>query len=152
MARPRGAREKLLSFLIDRYPNPVPLRELQQAAGIGDWPRRVRELRAAGWNIEYLTSSRSYRLRSKERNARQVQTAAINLKLRYRIITRDHSRCRRCGATIEDGVKLVVDHIIPREWGGSNDDTNLWTLCEPCNLGKKAWQSDVDAATMTAVL
>jgi hypothetical protein len=49
-------------------------------------------------------------------------------------------------------VKLVVDHIIPREWGGSNDDTNLWTLCEPCNLGKKAWQSDIDAGTMTKIL
>jgi hypothetical protein len=45
-----------------------------------------------------------------------------------------------------------VDHIVPREWGGSNEDRNLWTLCEECNLGKKAWQSDVDAKTMAAVL
>lgn len=130
----------------------MPLDELQQVAEIGDWPRRVRELRSVGWDIEYLTSARAYRLRSKDQNARHIQTGGIGLKQRYRVITRDHSKCRRCGAAVEDGVKLVVDHIIPRDWGGGNDDTNLWTLCEPCNLGKKAWQSDIDAGTMTKVL
>lgn len=42
--------------------------------------------------------------------------------------------------------------MIPRDWAGSNDDGNLWTLCEQCNLGKKAWQSDVDAEAMKTVL
>lgn len=46
----------------------------------------------------------------------------------------------------------MIDHIIPRDWGGSNEDSNLWTLCEECNLGKKAWQSDVDAEAMKTVL
>jgi HNH endonuclease len=78
--------------------------------------------------------------------------AGITFKTRYRIITRDHSKCRRCGATVADGARLVVDHIIPRDWGGSNEDTNLWTLCEQCNLGKQAWQSDIDAATMATIL
>jgi 5-methylcytosine-specific restriction endonuclease McrA len=47
-------------------------------------------------------------------------------------------RCAMCGKTpLEDGVKLVVDHKIPKEWGGTNDDANLQPLCEQCNNGKK---------------
>lgn len=46
----------------------------------------------------------------------------------------------------------MVDHITPRDWGGPTEDSNLWTLCEECNLGKKAWQSDVDAKTMRSIL
>ncbi|WP_100524395.1 HNH endonuclease [Mycobacteroides abscessus] len=47
-------------------------------------------------------------------------------------------RCAMCGQTpLEDGVKLVVDHKIPREWGGTNDIENLQPLCADCNGGKK---------------
>lgn len=49
-------------------------------------------------------------------------------------------------------MKLMVDHIKPRAWGGQTEDSNLWTLCAECNLGKKASESDVDAETMRAVL
>lgn len=48
------------------------------------------------------------------------------------------ARCAMCGRTpLEDGVKLVVDHKIPQEWGGTNADENLQPLCEQCNNGKK---------------
>jgi hypothetical protein len=60
-----------------------------------------------------------------------------------------------CGMTIErDGITLHVDHKKPRDWGGTNDRDNLWAICEPCNLGKKALFSAVnaDAATMKAVM
>lgn len=47
-------------------------------------------------------------------------------------------RCAMCGKTpLEDGVELVVDHKLPREWGGTNDLKNLQPLCEECNGGKK---------------
>lgn len=49
-------------------------------------------------------------------------------------------------------MRLMVDHINPRAWGGQTEDSNLWTLCEQCNLGKKDWESDVDAETMLAVM
>ena len=43
-----------------------------------------------------------------------------------------------CGRTpLEDGVKLQVDHKIPKEWGGTDDLENLQPLCEECNRGKK---------------
>lgn len=43
-----------------------------------------------------------------------------------------------CGRTpLTDKVRLVVDHKLPRAWGGTNDLENLQPLCEDCNGGKK---------------
>ena len=56
--------------------------------------------------------------------------------LRYRVMKRDGFRCVLCGATIDDGVKLHVDHIVPVSKGGRTEMSNLRTLCERCNLGK----------------
>lgn len=54
-----------------------------------------------------------------------------------------------CGLTVkEDGVKLVVDHKVPRNWGGSNDIENLEALCEECNGGKKDFFASLDADLM----
>lgn len=36
-----------------------------------------------------------------------------------------------------DGVALEVDHMQPVSKGGTNDEENLWTLCKPCNQGKR---------------
>lgn len=63
----------------------------------------------------------------------------ISLKLRAEVIHAAHGRCQMCGKTIEKhNIVLVVDHKIPREWGGTNDRSNLWAICEDCNAGKKA--------------
>lgn len=69
---------------------------------------------------------------------------------RARILHRDKSRCQMCGRTAtEDGVKLHVDHKIPREWGGpTKDDRNLWTLCSDCNEGKKNYFKTFDDTLM----
>lgn len=47
-------------------------------------------------------------------------------------------RCQCCGATPEDGVKIVSDHIAPIRfnWDKRFDLKNIQVLCEPCNLGK----------------
>jgi hypothetical protein len=43
-----------------------------------------------------------------------------------------------CGrTTLEDGVRLQVDHKVPKDWGGSDALENLQPLCEECNRGKK---------------
>lgn len=58
--------------------------------------------------------------------------------LRYDVMQRDGFRCVLCGATTkEDGVKLHVDHITPISKGGRTELSNLRTLCERCNLGKR---------------
>jgi hypothetical protein len=63
---------------------------------------------------------------------------AIPKKLRFEILKRDEFRCRYCGRTEADGVKLHVDHVIAIALGGRNDPDNLATACADCNLGKSA--------------
>ena len=132
-----GAKSRILDLLKAEHPNAVGRDDIREAAGISEWARRVRELTEEGWDIETLPDG--YRLRSLDQREGATVRRNIDAKTRYRILHRDHSRCRRCGRTTDDGVKLVVDHIIPVAWDGPTEDANLWTLCEECNLGKKAW-------------
>lgn len=71
-----------------------------------------------------------------KRRRKQVLRAS----LRWRILERDHFRCRACGHSVRSRThaKLHVDHIIPRCRGGTNDPSNLRTLCSECNLGRGA--------------
>lgn len=57
-------------------------------------------------------------------------------KTRINVLERDDYTCQMCGATVEDGVKLHIDHIIPVSKGGTNDVDNLQVLCHKCNLAK----------------
>ena len=62
--------------------------------------------------------------------------ASVSEQVRYDVLKRDEGRCVLCGASGRDGVRLEVDHIVPRSKGGSNEPVNLQTLCAPCNRGK----------------
>lgn len=64
--------------------------------------------------------------------------AGVTITVRARIMERDGFTCRRCGHGVPDGVKLVVDHIVPVSRGGTSVDSNLQTLCRECNAGKAA--------------
>ena len=57
--------------------------------------------------------------------------------LRYDVMRRDGFRCQLCGAMAKDGVQLHVDHILPVSKGGKTEISNLRTLCERCNMGKR---------------
>ena len=59
----------------------------------------------------------------------------IPRKLRHQVFQRDNYRCRECGATNKQ-TRLHVDHIVPVAKGGTNDLSNLQTLCEACNRAK----------------
>jgi len=54
------------------------------------------------------------------------------LEIRSKILLRDHFRCQECGYFKH----LEVHHIIPRSKGGSDDLTNLVTLCQRCHAKK----------------
>ena len=72
----------------------------------------------------------------RRRDFASQQRALLTDSLRYDILERDGRRCRMCGATVEDGVKLHVDHIIPVSKGGRTEPSNLQVLCSRCNRGK----------------
>lgn len=57
---------------------------------------------------------------------------------RFRILRRDGFRCQLCGrqASDDEGITLHIDHKLPLAKGGTNDDGNLWVLCNECNGGK----------------
>jgi 5-methylcytosine-specific restriction protein A len=55
--------------------------------------------------------------------------------VRKRILVRDAYRCAAC-SRICYGKAAHVDHIVPLEDGGTDDDANLQTLCASCH-GKK---------------
>ena len=57
---------------------------------------------------------------------------------RVKLYVQDQYSCSWCGKTPDDGVKLNLDHVIPRTDPAvpkhrQNLDTNLLTSCETCN-------------------
>jgi 5-methylcytosine-specific restriction endonuclease McrA len=68
----------------------------------------------------------------KSRSGRVAPSAG----LRARVLERDNFRCRRCGATADEG-QLVIDHVTPVAKGGKTELDNLQSLCRLCNAGKR---------------
>lgn len=52
---------------------------------------------------------------------------------RMNIFLRDNHVCQYCGIT---GVKMTIDHVIPKSKGGGFEWSNLVTCCEKCNQKK----------------
>ena len=61
------------------------------------------------------------------------------LRQRFRVMLRDHFRCRLCGRSpaATPGLELHIDHILAWSKGGETVDENLQTLCSDCNQGKR---------------
>jgi 5-methylcytosine-specific restriction endonuclease McrA len=55
---------------------------------------------------------------------------------RLAIYLRDGLACAYCGATVEDGAILSLDHLTPHSLGGGNDAKNLVTACKRCNSSR----------------
>jgi hypothetical protein len=70
---------------------------------------------------------------------RKSKRPSLSVKLRRSIMERDGYRCLDCGRNprVDPSCILHVDHRIAVANGGSNDPSNLQTLCDWCNLGKK---------------
>lgn len=68
---------------------------------------------------------------------KQWQRLSYQIKLRY------GRRCQCCGATPEDGARIITDHIEPirKNWARRLDESNLQILCDDCNLGKASYDT-----------
>lgn len=56
------------------------------------------------------------------------------------IMERDGHKCVICGRGVKDGVELQVDHIKPKDLGGTNSIDNGETLCGQHNYQKKNYK------------
>lgn len=77
----------------------------------------------------------------------------LSVRSRFEVFKRDSFTCGYCGRTPDDeGVKLEVDHIVPRASGGTDEITNLVTSCWDCNHGKAAKSLDDKAPSLTQAM
>lgn len=151
LPKPDGKALKALGFstyeraiyrvLYESRGNPLTMSEIREILEVdpGDQEhlnRRLRELYRE-FEIARVRSGRrtTYELIGSLASPK-ADLAGISKKDRAYVLR--NQRCSQCGRTPdEDGVKLHVDHKIPRDWGGSNDLENLQALCSECNEGKK---------------
>jgi 5-methylcytosine-specific restriction endonuclease McrA len=131
-----GAKEKVLEYLKQNLNRWIHNQELRKISMANDTPRIVRALRQEGWQIEVRGDGYN-RLTSLEKKGARGERRTISRKMRYEVLNRDNFRCRACGRDVSDGVKLEVDYIIPVDWGGKTEVSNLQTLCYDCKVGKR---------------
>ena len=79
---------------------------------------------------EYLTK------RPNPWSHRKKSSGYISGTVRYRVLSRAKFRCELCGISA-DIKALEVDHIVPRNKGGTDDESNLQSLCYSCNAMKR---------------
>ena len=58
--------------------------------------------------------------------------------LRKRILRRDCGLCQACRALGKLRPAKAVDHKVPKSEGGTDDDSNLQSICKDCHAAKTA--------------
>jgi len=67
---------------------------------------------------------------------RRRSSRLIPGSIKYNVLSMAKGRCELCGIPKEERA-LEVDHILPRNHGGTNDPSNLQALCYQCNAMKR---------------
>nr|WP_302578297.1 HNH endonuclease [Methanobrevibacter arboriphilus] len=70
--------------------------------------------------------------RDLKKQLQQRNNKKVPKLVRKAVYERDNYTCLCCGIQTD----LSIDHIVPRSSGGSNDMSNLQTLCRSCNSAK----------------
>lgn len=147
-----SARKRLYKYISLHGIRAYSSAELREVGKIDDWARSLRQLRQDGI-INYDFQNLNYEIFEINDYKETSKRRGLSSKDRYRIRNRDGHRCQACGKGAEDKVILHVDHKVPLEWGGTNEDDNLWVLCDYCNHGKKAhYADDFDPEIMKKVV
>jgi len=61
----------------------------------------------------------------------------IRPEKRLALYARDGFACVYCGAAADEGAALSLDHLQPRELGGTHDASNLVCSCVHCNSARR---------------
>jgi len=67
---------------------------------------------------------------------RRKSEGYVSGTIRYEVLKRAKYRCELCGVSASEKA-LEVDHIIPRNHGGTDDINNFQALCYSCNAMKR---------------
>lgn len=89
----------------------------------------------AFFRYKFMLEERNKKWKSLQEYERMRDTANIaiaNRKTRAHIFKRDGYKCKICGSI----KNLSIDHIVSVLNGGSNEYSNLQTLCRRCNSSK----------------
>ena len=152
---PNWEQRAVYEFLYSRRDDPPTMQEVRDHMAETyeaheQVDRRLRNLRG---NPSYLDvpSKRTpdgrwvYVLAGFRKDVTRGKSRGVSSRDEAEMYARCGQRCAMCGKTPkDDGVKLVVDHIVPQHWGGGDDVDNLQPLCEYHNHGKQAFYSSFD--------
>ena len=149
-----GEARQVYRFLYERRGDPPTMNEVRrymerQGVMHEHTGRRLRQLRGA-FEIQLVPNPSDgrnprYFLKARRTEHGKYDESRITAKMEAQVYAEWGQRCAMCGRTPkDDGVKLRIDHIIPRDWGGSTEPENLQPLCEEHNHGKQAWVSSLD--------
>lgn len=143
---PGTVEQRIYGFLHRRRTHPPTMAEIEAfaagQAGKHDTHvnRRVRVLREVGLDVPAVRDGKDFRYHLKGWRPGGPRAAGPRISDRTRAQVLAPQRCAQCGETpLEHGVVLVVDHKVPKDWGGGDEIENLQPLCERCNGGKRAW-------------
>ena len=95
--------------------------------------RAIRQLHQKGQLIKVRTGVYKY----DPDHVHEVELFEFSAGAKEAVLARDSYRCVVCGRGREDGITLTVDHIVPKDKGGTNTLENAQTLCSQHNLMKK---------------
>jgi 5-methylcytosine-specific restriction endonuclease McrA len=148
-----SARKELYDFISSKGCGTFTTEELRSVTKVSEWARVLRQLKQDGIiSYDHNNSKGIYSIFEINSFQKSTKRTDLSAKLKASIRFRDGYKCQACGKGVSDNVKLHVDHKIPLDWGGTNLEDNLWTLCEDCNLGKKNFfQDDFDPELMKLV-
>ena len=91
------------------------------------------ELRTLQSRIKTLNTRRVNILKGEQRRV----SGSARVSLKRHIWLRDAGHCCLCGRVV-DLCDSELDHRIALQFGGGNEETNLWTLCTECHRQKSA--------------
>jgi len=154
MPRKPGSKQRIKTYLRGRVGKKTSGYQIQEAAQVTEWARRVRELRNdEGWPILTHNDDSSlkpgeYRLAAvppEDKDKSYRFSNPISSRIRAIVLERNGYTCQMCGAGAGEPdaqnprrkVRLHIGHIIDRSHGGDDSPGNLRALCSTCNQGAK---------------